>query len=371
VESFNLGWEASRTDILIRFEHALRDSVSQQVHLRDHGLTALVEIPSESGDKKDGSIMIPVLAAVGIVMFGVVVFTLYYLKRNFGPKQVAVAPFATVDSTTSITSTASGASAGSASSVQDGQPTIILSCSTEVMETLIENARDSGAPSRDLRIRTERTASWIGDIGVVPVHIASNNFAAVAEGRSQTSGGGEGDLQENDDSQVSPPPPSAPALIMTTTAPKYCFSMESETDVVFSYRTKSTTDPVGGEKLMWRLESKLRNVGITSFNGKQVLPGSNWRKVWCEKLARCKVVVPLLSPPFFESPACLDELTFASNFGKTIIPVLAEGFSDTPLDMRMILQSCNRIPPQGRFEDGFDENVGHLVEAIQMSMMKL
>ena len=61
-------------------------------------------------------------------------------------------------------------------------------------------------------------------------------------------------------------------------------------------------------------------------------------------------MIPILSPSFFNSPACRAELTFAANNGKLIIPVLAEPFTECPLDMEMILQGANPVPPKGEFE---------------------
>ena len=122
--------------------------------------------------------------------------------------------------------------------------------------------------------------------------------------------------------------------------------IDLKVDVVLSYRTKSGCDPKGGEKLMWRVAKRLEQAShsvtgkpVTTFNGKQVPGGGNWRTWWCTKAQRSAVVIPILSPSFFESEACRDELTFAKNEGKVILPIIAEEFSACPPDCRMILQS--------------------------------
>ena len=46
-------------------------------------------------------------------------------------------------------------------------------------------------------------------------------------------------------------------------------------------------------------------------------------------------MVPILSPPFFESPACAAELTFAGNHGTTLAPVQAEPYGRIPLDLEV------------------------------------
>jgi len=91
---------------------------------------------------------------------------------------------------------------------------------------------------------------------------------------------------------------------------------------------------------------------------------NNWHTWWCSKAGTCKVIVPLLSPSFFESKACTDELTFAANNGCTIIPVLAEPFGMLPSDCQVILQTLDRVPLQGNFADYFDDNLEILFQHI-------
>ena len=74
-------------------------------------------------------------------------------------------------------------------------------------------------------------------------------------------------------------------------------------------------------------------VVILWYTHAQVPPGCNWRVWWCTKAEKCKVVVPILSPPFFESPACAAELTFAGNHCTTLVAVQAEPYGRIPLDM--------------------------------------
>ena len=67
----------------------------------------------------------------------------------------------------------------------------------------------------------------------------------------------------------------------------------------------------------------------------QVPPGCNWRKWWCTKATVCHLVVPILSPLFFESATCASELTFAGNRGIPLVPVQAEPYGSIPVDMEV------------------------------------
>jgi len=114
---------------------------------------------------------------------------------------------------------------------------------------------------------------------------------------------------------------------------------------------------------MWRLHKRLEQKGFACFNGKQVPAGEDWRVWWAGKTLTCVVVVPILSPPFFDSEACCDELTFAKNKSRIIIPVGAEPYGTCPPAMDMILMRTNRIPPAGPFdvtEEDFERNFEQL-----------
>ena len=50
---------------------------------------------------------------------------------------------------------------------------------------------------------------------------------------------------------------------------------DTHIEIPNSYHTKSTTDPEGGESLMWKIAEALDAKGLKSFNGKQVPPGNN------------------------------------------------------------------------------------------------
>ena len=75
--------------------------------------------------------------------------------------------------------------------------------------------------------------------------------------------------------------------------------------IVFSYRTSSGAGALAGEHFMLQLTDSLTAAGLSSWNGMQVPPGSNWRKEWAERTLAAQVMVPLLSPDFFTSEACI------------------------------------------------------------------
>lgn len=140
---------------------------------------------------------------------------------------------------------------------------------------------------------------------------------------------------------------------------------EAPVDIVLSYRTQSSDDPRGGLRLMWRVVEVLEKAGYTTFNGKQVPGGGDWREWWGAKARRCKVVVFLLSQVFFESKACLEELNFARTSGRHILPLLAEPYRNIPVGCEMILQGYNRIPSSGNFEGNFEVNANAVLRALK------
>jgi len=141
-------------------------------------------------------------------------------------------------------------------------------------------------------------------------------------------------------------------------------------DVVLSYATRSSDPamPKGGERMMQSLVEELRGWGFTTFDGSEVPPGGNWRNWWGTKALNCGVVLPLLSPAYFDSPACIAELTLAANAGKAILPVLSERFPSgtVPVDCKMILQDKNRIPSSRAYSAVID---GTKLRLTLMSML--
>ena len=77
------------------------------------------------------------------------------------------------------------------------------------------------------------------------------------------------------------------------------------------------------------------------------------------------MVVPLLSEPFFDSEACSDELTFAKNHKKPLVPVVGESYSSCPIDCRMILQNLNAVPcDEGSFDCDFENHFAVLLDKL-------
>lgn len=137
---------------------------------------------------------------------------------------------------------------------------------------------------------------------------------------------------------------------------------------------------------MWAVANGLRKAGITSFNGKQVTGGANWRKEWFGVLADpgCVVVVPMLSKLYFESSACIQELEEACTMdNKLILPIfleevdlsgyfLGDGTRQRKLAnfLRMCIERVNCIPEpeQGFFQGAngaeFEVNMCTLVTTL-------
>jgi len=63
---------------------------------------------------------------------------------------------------------------------------------------------------------------------------------------------------------------------------------------------------------------------ITTFNGKQVPPGHDWRKVWCKRAKKAKAVLFVFSGSFIVSQACYDEFVFTKNMDKHMVCLKAE-----------------------------------------------
>ena len=140
-------------------------------------------------------------------------------------------------------------------------------------------------------------------------------------------------------------------------------SLSEAVDVTLSY------DPITGKSIAGRVAEGIQRGGHATFDIANVSSSSrgNDRIWWCTKAQQSTVVIPVLSDSFFESQECRDELTFARNEGKAIVPVLAEPFNygRCPLDCRMMLQGTNRIPSDGHFADDFDANMANLLRDME------
>jgi len=99
------------------------------------------------------------------------------------------------------------------------------------------------------------------------------------------------------------------------------------------------------------------------------------------------VFVPLLSESFLFSTACEDELTYAKDHGKDIVPLMVSSnefdsvlrspeehvHRDPDIELRTpkfesILNRCNRIPATGEFEEDFDNYFDVVLQRIEISL---
>jgi hypothetical protein len=121
---------------------------------------------------------------------------------------------------------------------------------------------------------------------------------------------------------------------------------------------------------MYKLADALQAEGYTVAHGKMIPGGSYWRDCYAAWVKDCRSFVPILSPSFFASKACRDELRYADEKGRPILPVLGEPFGAEALadlsGCEMILGRCNRVPDQGWFDDDFSRNLEALIEAIRL-----
>lgn len=98
--------------------------------------------------------------------------------------------------------------------------------------------------------------------------------------------------------------------------------------VIISYCTK--TDNGRGEERMWQIANFLKENGIASFNGKQVESGEDWMQKWLGKLPDAKVCIAMLSPSYFESGPCKEEIYRAMRLDDDDVVVLPIIFEKPP-----------------------------------------
>lgn len=167
-------------------------------------------------------------------------------------------------------------------------------------------------------------------------------------------------------------------LVPTLAAPKakplqYC-------EVVFSYQSKH-------KEFLFRLRDWLNAHGVPTVDGTQVPAGEDWRRFYFPKLHHAKILLPLMSESFLFSRACEDEITYAYDNRKKIIPINAqptftqvlrhpERFTGDCEDIEIkapkigaMLQGANCVPSSSRQFDAddnaFEENCQRLLQAIQ------
>mmetsp|Transcript_11267 Transcript_11267/g.33794 ORF Transcript_11267/g.33794 Transcript_11267/m.33794 type:complete len:1470 (+) Transcript_11267:163-4572(+) len=165
---------------------------------------------------------------------------------------------------------------------------------------------------------------------------------------------------------------------------------DGEPDVIVSYCTRTLGGQ--GKKYAWALANAYKKQHVACFHGAMFKGGQNWKTEWFGKLPSAKVAVLMLSPAYWSSPACINELTAIcrSNLdGTCILPIYLEtmegpmegnfpagnfledcelGIADEEKEKRLnlfkVTVSGNMIPPpdQGTFADNFAKNADTLVK---------
>ena len=147
--------------------------------------------------------------------------------------------------------------------------------------------------------------------------------------------------------------------------------------VIFSYCSK--TDGGRGEERMWQLANFLKDNGIHSFNGKQVEAGQDWMQKWLGKMPEASVCIAMLSPDFFNSGPCKQELYKSAREGLVILPVIFEspppmkkgwfGTTDEERERGNFLKHKigNHLPPpdKGLFQHDFSGNLEELLRQVR------
>lgn len=91
-------------------------------------------------------------------------------------------------------------------------------------------------------------------------------------------------------------------------------------EVILSYATRSRDGK--GKDDMWAIANVLREAGIDSFNGYMVAGGEDWQDEWFGMLGEAKMCILMLSPEYFQSPACVKECATAlKTEGIKILPI--------------------------------------------------
>ena len=86
----------------------------------------------------------------------------------------------------------------------------------------------------------------------------------------------------------------------------------------------------------------LQEEGYRIWFDQGIAPGRKYNEVIARKILDCSLFMPLLSGSFYQSDYCMDEIIFARDNGKTIIPIFLE---DTPVppELRMRLGRLEAI----------------------------
>ncbi len=113
----------------------------------------------------------------------------------------------------------------------------------------------------------------------------------------------------------------------------------------------SSRDPAIAEDIrVWLKGLKFDEVFLDFDKHSGIGAGENWEKRLYEELARCHVVMLVLTPNWLESKWCHAELTIARALGKVVLPVIC-----SPIDnARTVLPQVQAVDLIDWKQDGFD-----------------
>ena len=129
---------------------------------------------------------------------------------------------------------------------------------------------------------------------------------------------------------------------------------------------------------MWQIANLLKQNGIASFNGKQVEAGEDWMQKWLGKMPEAEVCIALLSPSYFQSGPCKEEIYQTAREGVVILPIIFEsppqlkrgyfGASDVERErgnfVKAHIGNWLPTPDQGLFQDSWSENSAELLRQV-------
>lgn len=155
-------------------------------------------------------------------------------------------------------------------------------------------------------------------------------------------------------------------------------------DVLISYATRlgPADDDEQGLDVMLKISETLKANNIEVYHGKMCPPGLDWKSEWFGRVKSCKAANVMLSPAYFQSKQCVQELGKLDNLVHKIIPIVVGsgvgealktdfcGSSEVEkreANATRTLLTGNWLPPpeRGTFQDAFDVHVEELVSVVK------